>query len=66
MTLSELALRYILDFPAVTSVIPGAKNVKQVEQNVRPAALPPLGAELHQRLLALYRTRLAEHVHQRW
>jgi aryl-alcohol dehydrogenase-like predicted oxidoreductase len=66
MTLSELALRYILDFPAVTSVIPGAKNVKQVEQNVRPASLPPLGAELHQRLSALYRARLAEHVHQRW
>jgi aryl-alcohol dehydrogenase-like predicted oxidoreductase len=66
MTLSEMALRYILDFPAVTSVIPGAKNVEQVEQNVRPAALPPLGAELHQRLVALYRARLAEHVHQRW
>jgi aryl-alcohol dehydrogenase-like predicted oxidoreductase len=66
MTLSELSLRYILDFPAVTSVIPGAKNVEQVEQNVRPAALPPLGAELHERLAAVYRTRLAEHVHHRW
>jgi aryl-alcohol dehydrogenase-like predicted oxidoreductase len=66
MTLSEMALRFILDFPAVTSVIPGAKNVAQVEQNARPAALPPLGAELHRRLAALYRARLAEHVHQRW
>jgi aryl-alcohol dehydrogenase-like predicted oxidoreductase len=66
MTLSELALRYILDFPAVSSVIPGAKNPQQVEQNVRPASLPPLGPELHARLAELYRTRLAEHVHQRW
>jgi aryl-alcohol dehydrogenase-like predicted oxidoreductase len=66
LTLSELALRYILDFPAVSSVIPGARNVRQVEQNVRPAALPPLGAELHDRLARLYRARLAEHVHQRW
>jgi aryl-alcohol dehydrogenase-like predicted oxidoreductase len=66
MVLSEMALRYILDFPAVTSVIPGAKSAKQVEQNVRPAALPPLGAELHERLSRLYRARLAEHVHQRW
>lgn len=66
MTLAETALRYILDFPAVSSVIPGAKNPKQVEQNVRPAALPPLGAELHARLSELYRARLAEHVHQRW
>jgi aryl-alcohol dehydrogenase-like predicted oxidoreductase len=66
MTLSELALRYILDFSAVTSVIPGARNVEQVEKNVRPAALPPLGAALHERLAALYRERLAEHVHQRW
>jgi aryl-alcohol dehydrogenase-like predicted oxidoreductase len=66
MTLSEMALRYILDFPAVTSVIPGAKNPKQVEQNVRPASLPPLGKELHERLRQVYRARLAEHVHQRW
>jgi aryl-alcohol dehydrogenase-like predicted oxidoreductase len=66
LTLPEMALRYILDFPAVTSVIPGAKNAKQVEQNVRPASLPPLEPALHERLVEIYRTRLAEHVHHRW
>jgi aryl-alcohol dehydrogenase-like predicted oxidoreductase len=66
MTLSELAIRFVLDFPAVSSVIPGARNVRQVEQNVRPAALPPLPAVLHERLAGLYRARIAEHVHQRW
>lgn len=66
MTLAEMAVRFILDFPAVTSVIPGARNVRQVEQNVRPAGLPPLGTALHERLAELYRVRLSEHVHQRW
>src|SRR5947209_9664910 len=40
--LAQLALRWILMFPEVTSAIPGAKNPKQAEDNVRAANLPPL------------------------
>ncbi len=65
-SLVDLALRYILDFDAVSSVIPGAKTPAQVESNVRAVGLPPLGAELHEKLRQLYRARLAPHVHQRW
>jgi aryl-alcohol dehydrogenase-like predicted oxidoreductase len=65
-SLVDLALRYILDFDAVTSVIPGAKSPAQVEGNVRASGLAPLASALHDRLRRLYDARLAEHVHQRW
>ncbi|MBP1636420.1 MAG: yhdN 2 [Acidobacteria bacterium] len=35
MTLPELALRYILDHPAVTTTIPGMRRVANVEKNLR-------------------------------
>ncbi len=65
-SLVNLALRYVLDFDAVSTVIPGAKSPEQVTANVRAASLPPLGADLHGRLRRLYDARLAPHVHQRW
>src|SRR5437588_6869177 len=47
--LAQLALRWILMFPEVTSAIPGARNPKQAEDNVRAANLPPLSpAAMHQ------------------
>jgi aryl-alcohol dehydrogenase-like predicted oxidoreductase len=51
---AQWALRWILDFPEVTTVIPGASNPKQVESNVEASALPPLSAEVHQQLMTLY------------
>lgn len=43
-TLSQLALQFVLAHPAVTTVIPGAKNARQVRDNVSAALLPPLTA----------------------
>jgi aryl-alcohol dehydrogenase-like predicted oxidoreductase len=51
---AQWALRWILDFPEVTSVIPGASKPAQVESNVKAPALPPLSAEAHEQLRALY------------
>jgi aryl-alcohol dehydrogenase-like predicted oxidoreductase len=34
MTLPELALRYILEHPAVTTTIPGMRRVRHVEKNL--------------------------------
>jgi len=42
ITMAQMALRWILDFPSVTTVIPGASNRAQVSANVSAAALPPL------------------------
>ena len=41
-TLAQFALRWVIDQPGVSTVIPGARNVEQVRQNVAAAALAPL------------------------
>jgi myo-inositol catabolism protein IolS len=43
-TLAQLALQFTLAHPAVTTVIPGAKNVRQMNDNVQAGLLPPLTA----------------------
>ncbi len=44
-TLAQLALQFTLAHPAVSVVIPGAKNPKQVEANVSAGLLPFLTTE---------------------
>ena len=41
-TLAQAALQFTLAHPAVTTVIPGARNARQVSANVAAAAAPPL------------------------
>jgi aryl-alcohol dehydrogenase-like predicted oxidoreductase len=41
-TLAQLALQFVLAHPAVTTVIPGAKTVKQLNDNVGAALIPAL------------------------
>jgi aryl-alcohol dehydrogenase-like predicted oxidoreductase len=65
-TLPQLALRWILQFPEITTTIPGAKTPEQVEDNVRAAALPPLDEATMQRVQAIYDTHIRPLVHQRW
>ena len=48
------ALRWILDFPEVTTVIPGATKVSQVVNNVSASSMPPLSKNIHQQLRNLY------------
>ncbi len=44
-TLAQLALQFVLAHPAVSVVIPGAKNSEQLTENVRASSLPPLTDE---------------------
>jgi aryl-alcohol dehydrogenase-like predicted oxidoreductase len=62
LTLAQLAMRWILDHDAVSAVIPGASRASQVIANVEAAALPPLGASLHEQLAAFYDREVARHV----
>ena len=64
--LAQLALRWILMFPEVTTAIPGAKNPQQAEDNVGAAALPPLNAETMQRVQSVYDQYIRAQVHSRW
>lgn len=52
--LAEWSLRWILDHPAVSVIIPGASRPEQVRGNVRAAELPPLSPGLHSRLADFY------------
>ena len=65
-TLSQLALRWILEFPAVTCAIPGAKRPDQVAENAAASDLPPLSAETMKRVRALYDQDIKPLVHQYW
>ena len=65
-TLAQLALRWILDFEAVSTVIPGAKTPEQARANAAAAELAPLPEETHAAIADLYARRMAPHVHQRW
>ena len=65
-TMAQLALRFILGFDAVSTVIPGAKTPEQARANAEAAALPPLDEATLRRIDEIYRRRIAPLVHQRW
>jgi aryl-alcohol dehydrogenase-like predicted oxidoreductase len=56
------ALRWILDHDAVTTVIPGATRIEQVQANALAASISPLAPELHAHLADFYRDEVAPHV----
>ncbi|MEO8315203.1 MAG: aldo/keto reductase [Pseudomonadota bacterium] len=66
MTLTNLALRWILMFDAVTCAIPGARRPTQVAENVVAADLSPLAADVMAAVRELYERRVREHVHHFW
>jgi aryl-alcohol dehydrogenase-like predicted oxidoreductase len=65
-TMAELALRWILMFPAVTCAIPGAKRTQQVEENVRAADLSEISETDMKSIEALYTKLIKPHVHHYW
>lgn len=52
MTLAELALRFILSNPAVSTIIPGMRKLRHVEANIAAGDEGPLDAEILGRLRA--------------
>jgi len=65
-SLAQLALRFILSFPAVTCAIPGAKRPSQVDENLAAADQPPLGEQTLAAIHAVYEGRVKPLVHHRW
>lgn len=66
VSLSQLALRWILMFDAVTCAIPGGKNPDQVAENCRASDLPPLTPETMKAIKAIYDQKIRPQVHERW
>jgi len=50
MTMPELALRHILEHPAVSTIIPGMRKLRNVEANLRVSDGQPLPVEVVERL----------------
>jgi len=63
---AQAALRWVLDHPAVSTVIPGASRIEQIESNVAASDLAPLGPEVHRGIEEIYREMIAPHVHLSW
>lgn len=65
-TTAQLALRWILDQPGVSTVIPGARNATQATGNAAAAGLEPLSPQILDALRDIYDDEIAAHVHDRW
>jgi len=65
-TLSQLALRWILMHPGVTTTIPGAKTPDQARANAAAADLAPLDDATMARIREIYDAHVRPLVHQRW
>jgi len=65
-TMAQFALRWILMYPEVSTVIAGAKNPAQAADNTRAAELPPLSEETMRRVKDVYDRLIREQVQNRW
>lgn len=65
-TLAQWALRWVLSFDAVSTVIPGAKNPAQARANAEASNLGPLPPAVLAAAADVYERLVAPHVHERW
>ena len=62
ITMVQLALRWILDHEAVSTIIPGASSPTQAKGNALAAEMAPLSEELHAKLTEFYATQVHEFI----
>jgi len=60
--MASLAIRWVLDHPAVSVVIPGATKPQQVVQNAKASMLPPLSSDLHSKLRTFFHQEVEGHI----
>jgi aryl-alcohol dehydrogenase-like predicted oxidoreductase len=65
-TPAQAALRWVIQQPGVSTVIPGARNPEQARQNAAAAALPPFSDADLAAIADLYDRRIRAQVHNRW
>jgi aryl-alcohol dehydrogenase-like predicted oxidoreductase len=66
VTLAQFALRWIVDQPGVSVVIPGARNPEQARGNAAAAGVTPLTADQQDAVRAVYDELIAPQVADRW
>jgi aryl-alcohol dehydrogenase-like predicted oxidoreductase len=63
---AQAALRWVIQQPGVSTVIPGARNPEQAQQNAAAAAVPPFGDAGLAAIAEIYDRRIRALVHDRW
>jgi aryl-alcohol dehydrogenase-like predicted oxidoreductase len=66
VTMAQWALRFVLDQPGVSVVIPGARNAEQARGNAAAARLAPLDADSLAAIHEVYDDLIRPDVHARW
>jgi aryl-alcohol dehydrogenase-like predicted oxidoreductase len=65
-TMAQFALRWVIDQPGVTVVIPGARNPEQARANAAAASLAPLPAADLEAVRTVYDELIRPQVHDKW
>ena len=60
--MARASMRWILENPNITCIIPGFKNVKQIEDNLATLEVPAFTSEEKARLHSFYTTQVHEHI----
>ena len=66
VSLASWALKWILMFPEVSTVIPGASREEQIISNVNSANLPPISSENLKAVQKVYDDLIKKEVHHLW
>ncbi|MGI5182018.1 aldo/keto reductase [Dactylosporangium sp. CA-152071] len=66
LTMAQFALRWIVDHPAVSVVIPGARSGEQARANAAVGSADPLPAATHEAVREVYDDLIRQSVHSRW
>jgi aryl-alcohol dehydrogenase-like predicted oxidoreductase len=66
MTMAQMALRWILDHDAVSTVIPGSTNPDHVQANAAVSEMDPLSNQVHGAVRDIYEEYVFDGVHHRW
>ncbi len=65
-TSAQAAIAWVWQHPAVSTVIPGARNVEQARSNAAAGDVAPLGRAFDEGVRRIYDTHLREAIHPRW
>lgn len=62
MSMSDMALRWILDHEEVTTIIPGASSPNHIKSNAEASSLSPLSEQLMDELETFYKEKVHKHI----
>jgi aryl-alcohol dehydrogenase-like predicted oxidoreductase len=66
LSMTQFALRWIIDHPAVSVVIPGARNAEQARANAAAGGAAALPDDVHDAVRDVYDQLVRPSVHSRW